>query len=127
MAHSYDPALLSWVRISELWWADGSDVWSGRQRSTANTASRGIIVTIEGALSELPEADSPVHGGERPQWWNAAKTLGHLEQRMGAARLLESHGEFKASLVLYAKKLAEEGFRGKAEELIRELFGPIYW
>jgi len=28
---------------------------------------------------------------------------------------------------MHAKKMADEGFRGKAEELIRELFGPVYW
>jgi protein HIRA/HIR1 len=30
-------------------------------------------------------------------------------------------------LLVYAKKVAEEGFRGKAEELIKELFGLVYW
>ena len=25
------------------------------------------------------------------------------------------------------KKIADEGFRGKADELIKELFGPVYW
>ena len=28
---------------------------------------------------------------------------------------------------MYAKKVADEGFRAKAEELIKDLFGPIYW
>jgi protein HIRA/HIR1 len=32
-------------------------------------------------------------GVERPQWWNAAKALGHLEERQGAATLLVSPGE----------------------------------
>ncbi|KIJ51707.1 hypothetical protein M422DRAFT_203025 [Sphaerobolus stellatus SS14] len=128
VAYSYDPSLLSWVRVSELWWADGSDAWSGRQRSTATNASRGILAILESGLSELPQAGAAETGNaEKPQWWNAAKTLGHLEQRMGAAKLLDSQGEFKHSLLLYAKKLAEEGFRGKAEELIKELFGPVYW
>ena len=30
------------------------------------------------------------------------------------------------ALVQYAKKPADEGFRAKAEELIKELFGPTY-
>lgn len=46
---------------------------------------------------------------------------------MHAAKVLECPGEFKQFLVLYAKKIGDEGFRGKAEELIRELFGPVYW
>jgi hypothetical protein len=25
------------------------------------------------------------------------------------------------------KKIADEGFKGKAEELVKELYGPVYW
>jgi len=35
--------------------------------------------------------------------------------------------EYKQVLLVYAKKIADEGFRNKAEELIKDLFGPIYW
>lgn len=125
VAHSYDSSLLAWVRVSENWWADGSDAWSNRQRSTSNAIPRGIIAILESSLGELEVAPPP--NKETPQWWIAAKTLGHLEQRMGAARLLDSQSEFKNSLLIYAKKLAEEGFRGKAEELVKELYGPVYW
>lgn len=131
VAHSYDAALLAWVKISEAWWADGSDAWTGRHRSTSSTASRGIIATLEARISDVKVSDEKESEAERPrevpQWWSAAKTLGHLEERQGAAKMLESSGEFKHSLLLYAKKIAEEGFRGKAEELVRELFGPVYW
>jgi hypothetical protein len=44
-----------------------------------------------------------------------------------AARVLDSSAEYKQTLLLYAKEIADEGFRNKAEELIKELFGPIYW
>jgi len=54
-------------------------------------------------------------------------TLGHLETRLHAARLLDSPAEYKQYLTLYAKRIADEGFRAKAEELIKELCGPIYW
>lgn len=126
VAHSYDPSLLAWVRISQGWWADGSDVWPGRQRNSNSSASRGIIALLESGIGELLP-DKSLEATERAAWWNAAKTLGHLEERQGAARLLDSPMEFKHSLLLYAKKISDEGFRGKAEELIRELFGPIYW
>ena len=118
---------MAWVKISEGWWADGSDAWAGRQRNSNNTASRGIIAMLEAGISELKDSDEHDPNTEKPQWWNAAKTLGHLEERQSAAKLLDSPAEFKHSLLLYAKKIAEEGFRGKAEELVRELFGPVYW
>jgi len=44
-----------------------------------------------------------------------------------ATRVLESPAEYKQALLIYAKRIAEDGFRGKAEELVKELFGPLYW
>jgi TUP1-like enhancer of split len=83
------------------------------------------MASIESAISErIP----PLLGNiQRPQWWTSALTLGHLESKLHAARVLDSSTEYKQTLLLYAKKIADEGFRNKAEELIKELFGPIYW
>jgi len=63
----------------------------------------------------------------RPTWWSAAMTLGHLETKLHAAVVLDSPQEYKQALLVYAKKIADEGFRAKAEELIKDLFGPLYW
>lgn len=123
--HSYDAALFSWVKISDRWWSEGSDVWQGRQRSQAQTSTRGIVASAESCISVSPTeqaAETP-----RPEWWTTAMTLGHLETRLHAARLLDSPAEYKQYLTLYAKRIADEGFRAKAEELIKELCGPIYW
>ncbi|KAF7980268.1 hypothetical protein HWV62_39019 [Athelia sp. TMB] len=124
-AHSYEPNLHSWVKLSERWWAEGSDAWQGRQRGGANAAPRGAVAAVEGVIATSTDdggADKP-----RPQWWSSAMTLGHLETKLHAARVLDSPQEYKQILLVYAKKIADEGFRGKAEELIKELFGPIYW
>jgi protein HIRA/HIR1 len=123
--YSYDPALLSWVKLAEHWWSEGSDFWQGRQRGNSTTANRGIMSAIEGSIAGIPDesaAEIP-----RPNWWSAALTLGHLETRMLSTKLLESPQEYRQALLMYAKKIADEGFRGKAEELVRELFGPVYW
>ena len=56
---------------------------------------------------------------ERPAWWNTALTLGHLESRLHACRLLDSASEYRQALILYVKKIADEGFRGKAEEVLK--------
>ncbi|KAF8136971.1 histone transcription regulator 1 [Boletus edulis] len=93
VAYSFDPQLCSWIKLSERWWAEGSDVWQSRQR-----------------------VNKDIHR-ERPEWWSTALTLGHLEVP----------SEYKQALLLYAKKIADEGFRAKGEELIRDLFGPVYW
>lgn len=125
VAHSYEPSLCSWVKLSERWWAEGSDVWQGRQRGGVNAASRGVVAGVEGVIAASAEDDSA--DKPRPKWWSPAMTLGHLETKLHAARVLDSPQEYKQALLVYAKKIADEGFRGKAEELVKELFGPVYW
>ncbi|KAI0674580.1 WD40 repeat-like protein [Trametes maxima] len=127
VAHSYDPALLAWVKLSEPWWAEGSDAWQGRQRTNSLSAARGPVAIIEGAVSERMLVDSGRAEKVRPAWWNTALTLGHLESKLHAAKALDSPQEYKQALLLYAKRIADEGFRAKAEELAKELFGPVYW
>jgi len=123
VAHSYESSLSTWIKLSERWWAEGSDAWQGRQRSSIN-AARGIVATIENAITTSEDSGADK---QRPTWWSAAMTLGHLETKLHAARVLDSPQEYKQVLLVYAKKVADEGFRAKAEELIRDLFGPVYW
>ncbi|RDB30330.1 Protein HIR1 [Hypsizygus marmoreus] len=124
VVYSYDPSLFTWVKLSERWWAEGSDVWHGRQRGNNQSAGRGILSFVEGSINGTPDETLPEK--QRPQWWNTALTLGHLETRLNSTRLLDSPQEYKQAMLVYAKKVADEGFRGKAEELIKELFGPVY-
>lgn len=124
VAHSYDAALSSWVKLSEKWWSEGSDIWQGRQRANNQSANRGVLVCIE---SVIGTADESAAEKPRPKWWSTALTLGHLETKLQAAKLLDSPLEYKQALLVYAKKIADEGFRAKAEELIKDLFGPVYW
>lgn len=125
VAFSYDSSLLSFVKLTESWWAEGSDAWSGRQRTANASSSRLLVTSLESVISE--QMPPPSHSVTRPTWWTTALTLGHLESKLHAARVLDSEYEYKQVLLVYAKKIADEGFRAKAEELVKELFGPIYW
>ena len=125
-AYSYDSELLTWVKLSEKWWAGGSSAWQARSRTGTVNANRGVVATIENAISEQTGPDDGADR-ERPNWWEAALTLGHLETRLQATKVLESPAEYKQALLVYAKRIAEDGFRGKAEELVKEMFGPLYW
>ncbi|TFK61306.1 histone transcription regulator 1 [Pluteus cervinus] len=130
VVYSYDVSLGIFVKLSEKWYAEGSEVWQGRQqRSTNNTNGRSVIATIESSISAQESADrmSVWSDKAKPEWWSAAMTLGHLETRLQATKLLDCPTEYKQALSMYAKRIADEGFRGKAEELIKELFGPVYW
>lgn len=128
--YSYDKSLLSWVCVSDNWWSAGSDAWNSRARSSSSSASQGVLASIEASVAEAamtspnPAADPSI---ERPAWWNTALTLGHLESRLHACRVLESATEYKQALLIYVKKIADEGFRGKAEEVIKDYCGPLYW
>lgn len=123
VTYSYDSNLCSFVKLSEPWWAEGSEAWSSRPRNT-NT-QQAVVASIESAISE--RIAPPPGTAQRPPWWTSALTLGHLESKLHAARLLDSGVEYKQILLVYAKKIADEGFRNKAEELVKDLFGPIYW
>lgn len=119
-AYAYDAALASWVQLCDVWWADGSPLNSRGRSAVAST--RGPVASIEHVVSD----GRPEDGQARPEWWDTALTLGHLDLRMAAAVLLDSPTEYKQYLLAYAKKLGEEGFRARAEELIKDLLGPIY-
>lgn len=134
---SYDRDLQSWTRVCEPWWSK-SDAWEGRKGRNANASGRGIIRSIEGAVNELVTEDDERDGEEKklsgetatPQGstkdFNLAVTLSHLETRIQAAIALDSPAEYKASLLSYTRELAKEGLSSKAQELIKELLGPIY-
>jgi protein HIRA/HIR1 len=64
--------------------------------------------------------------GTKPEWWDEAMEMGYLENKMRAAVLFESREEYKVALLKYAQVLGREGFRGRGEELVKELLGPIY-
>lgn len=129
-AYAYDPALFSWVKISAKWWAEGSAAWQGRRRGRAPSisSSHGIVAHIEGQISEGSADDLHESASKpRPDWWTAAMTCGHLESKLHSAKLLDSPQEYKQALLVYAKRITDEAFHGMAEELIKELFGPVYW
>lgn len=123
ITYSYDSDLCSFVKLSEPWWAQGSDAWSSRPRNSST--QQAVVASIESAIAE--RVTPPPGAIQRPVWWTSALTLGHLESKLHAARVLDSSVEHKQILLVYAKKIADEGFRNKAEELIKDLFGPIYW
>ncbi|EJD39202.1 WD40 repeat-like protein [Auricularia subglabra TFB-10046 SS5] len=120
---AFDRALQTWSKVAEPWWASGSDVV---ERSRA--AARGPVSELERVVSNsnvMMKVDGTAMAANK--WWGPAMTLGHLETRIHAARILESAGEWRAAVLVYAKRIADEGFRAKAEEMAHELCGPIYW
>ena len=88
----------NWVRIHEAWWREGSDIDA-----------------------------APEQNDGKPKAFRTALTLGHLETRIAASLMVGSGEQWRGTVVDYARRLAEERYVERAEELIRELAGPVFW
>lgn len=120
--YAYNADLQAWEELCGTWLAENSPLWT-RTRGNSN---RNVVSGMETDLNGLQPALEQTLANDKPRWWEDALTLGHLETRMRAAVLLDSAVEYKSYLLMYAKKIAEEGYKGKGEELVRDLHGPIY-
>ncbi|EST09269.1 TUP1-like enhancer of split [Kalmanozyma brasiliensis GHG001] len=147
-AYTFDDRKLGWVCISDGWWAEHSEAWDGRTRSRGSEASiRDPVRAIEAEINTMyirrVHGDNPVGAQEesdddetppvemsvpedKKSDFVIAVTLRHLEARMQAAAILDSANEYKNHLMSYAKRIAEEGIKNQAEDLIKSLIGPIY-
>lgn len=145
-----------WSLVASGWFADCSPVWDGRGRGRgaslgggAASAVGGFSMTdhtgrwrepiraIESEINSLVVDRStsgieaavkpPSEDANRVKEFELSAALRHLELRMQGSVLLGSREEYQTSLRAYARKIAEEGLKGLAEELIREFLGPIYY
>jgi protein HIRA/HIR1 len=104
---------------------------TGQYPDGSEAAAAMITDGEEGAAAEGKPARARLEGEEVEKRgggddWRNALSLGHLETRMAAAIALDSPHEYKQFALQYAKRLADEGFKGKAEEFVKELLGPVY-
>ncbi|KAK9474661.1 TUP1-like enhancer of split-domain-containing protein [Dipodascopsis tothii] len=130
-AYTYSRDMLCWHRISESWWAVGSQYWdsSGVRRQgdlismtewrtdeEVKRAGRGRF------LQSMVKSALMVDGYEGIE---TTVSIAHLETRIGTAILLGARKELKTFLLMYARRMAEEGMKDRLEELCRELMGPM--
>lgn len=112
---AWDPDLSAWVRLAENWWRQSTS-------QPPRTPSR------PGRQSE--PGLSPIaahHTGSEETPLSAALRLGALETRLYASKLLGSAADYREVLMTYAAKLAEDNLVERADELVRELCGPVFW
>ena len=147
--YAYSPHLFAWQRLSEVWWAVGSQYWnttdtpvgdlnpSSRPAADdpATNLSAGIIAHLERQttnealvrgrayfLQRLVKQLLPREGYEN---FESSVSIAHLENRLAAAMLLGARAEFQVHLYMYARRLGAEGLKGKVAELLRSLLGPL--
>lgn len=149
--YAYSPDMYVWQRLSELWWAVGSQYWNttdssvGNLRSsstqTENTLSRsnlsaGVIPYLERRTTQdtlargrayfLQRLVKQLLSREGYEGLESSVSVAHLENRLAAAILLGAKDEFQVYLFMYAKRIGAEGQKAKVEELLRSLLGTIY-
>ncbi|KAI0026024.1 Hira-domain-containing protein [Xylariomycetidae sp. FL0641] len=150
----YSPEMYSWQRLSEAWWAVGSQYWNsndssvGALQSTAvgsvapkdgakdeATVSAGIIPFLErhttnefllkGRAYTLQRIIKALLSKDGFEAFESSVSIAHLENRIAGALQLGSKEEFRLYILMYAKRIGAEGLRGKVEELLNSLLGGI--
>ncbi|CCX33021.1 Similar to Protein HIR1; acc. no. Q1DHE1 [Pyronema omphalodes CBS 100304] len=142
----YNSDMMIWQRVTEAWWAAGSQYWdtSGSYRSQPAASvgegqgpplSAGIIPLLERRTT----TEVLLHG--RGRWlqrvvklclsregfegFETAVSIAHLENRVAAALLLGDREGFRGWVMTYVRRIATEGLKGKVEEVLREFAGRL--
>ncbi|ETN45668.1 uncharacterized protein HMPREF1541_09501 [Cyphellophora europaea CBS 101466] len=146
--YAYSPQMYCWQKLSEVWWAVGSLYWNTTDSSVGNLqaskttrdgekidVSSGVIPWLErntttetllrGRAYFLQRLVKVLQSREGFETFEEGVTLAHLENRLAAALMLGAKDEFRLYLTMYAKRLASENLKLKAEELLRTLVGGI--
>jgi len=144
--YAYSPQMYVWQRLSEVWWAVGSQYWNTTDSSVGNiqtskksgheeaeNVSAGVIPFLErnttnetllrGRAYFLQRLIKVLISREGFESFEAGISIAHLENRVAAALMLGAKEEFRLYLLMYAKRLGAEGLRLKVEELLRTLLG----
>lgn len=149
--YAYSPNMYVWQRLSELWWAVGSQYWNTTDSSVGNlrsssaqtsttpprsNLSAGVIPFLERRTTLETVARGRAHFLQRLvkqllsregfEGLELSVSVAHLENRLAAAILLGAKDEFQVYLYMYAKRIGAEGQKAKVEELLRSLLGTIY-
>jgi len=149
--YAYSPSMFIWQRLSEPFWAGGSQYWNsntdssiGNLRSSSDRStdaarsvvSAGIIPFLErnttyatltrGRPYELTRLLKQLPSREGFEGFESNVTVAHLENRVAAALMLGAKEEFRMYLGLYARSLGLEGLKTKVQELLQELHGGIH-
>lgn len=150
----YSPSMHTWQRLSESWWAVGSQYWNSNDssvgslqttavgsttpkdgKSEENMVSSGIIPFLErhttnefllkGRAYTLQRLIKTLLSKDGFETFESSVSIAHLENRIAGALQLGSKEEFRLYLLMYAKRIGAEGHRGKVEELLNNLLGGV--
>ncbi|OCF74130.1 protein HIR1 [Kwoniella mangroviensis CBS 8886] len=114
-AYAYDPSVSEWTLISSK---------HHIQSSPLASSSKGVDGEIERTVGSLWKGKKKDNSNQ--EWWNESMTMGHWETRIKACILLDSTDEYRDYIIQYITYLGNEGFIQRAEEVLKDLIGPVY-
>jgi len=150
----YSPTMFVWQRLSEAWWAVGSQYWNSNDSSISSLQSTGVgpdsrrdgevstsnisagiipylerhttnEVLLKGRAYHLQRLIKTLLARDGFETFESGVSIAHLENRVAAALQLGARDEFRIYLVMYAKRLGAQGLKTKVEELLRSIMGGI--
>ena len=150
----YSPTMYVWQRLSEAWWAVGSQYWNSNDSSISSLQSTGVgpvsrrdgevdpsnisagiiphlerhttnEVLLKGRAYHLQRLIKSLLSKEGFESFESGVSIAHLENRVAAALQLGAKEEFRIYLYMYAKRLGAEGLKNKVEELLRSILGGV--
>ncbi|KAF7590132.1 HIR complex subunit [Aspergillus hancockii] len=148
--YAYSPSMYTWQRVSEAWWAVGSQYWNTTEAPVGNlqsadsqkdkdakaAVSAGIIPFLErnttsetllrGRAYFLQRLIKVLLSREGYEGFESSVSIAHLENRLAAALSLGAKEEFRLYLSMYAKRIGAEGLKTKVEELLKGLIGGLF-
>lgn len=150
----YSPKMFVWQRLSEAWWAVGSQYWNSNDSSISHLQSTGVgpesrkdgeidssnlsagiiphlerhttgEVLLKGRAYHLQRLIKTLLSKDGFEGFESGVSIAHLENRVAAALQLQAKDDFRLYLFMYAKRLGAEGLKNKIEELLRSIMGGI--
>lgn len=100
---------------------------TGRWREPIRAIESDINSLVVARPSDFKTAlKPPADDVGRTKDFELTAALRHLELRMAGSILLGCKEEWQHALRAYARRIADEGLKSLAEELVKELLGPVY-
>ncbi|KAK3503664.1 protein hir-1 [Neurospora crassa] len=150
----YSTSLYAWQRLSESWWAVGSQYWNSNDSSVSalqttavgpvsgakngegeTNVSAGIIPYLErhtttefllkGRAYTLQRLVKALLARDGFENFESSVSIAHLENRIAGALALGAREEFRLYLFMYAKRIGAENQKTKVEELLNSLIGGV--
>lgn len=127
-AHAYDTSLQAWVPLITPWQL----AYPSTERRAAKEQIKGPLSDIEARVQEIWAQDRtraqsfPASDVAQLDWWSETREINYWEARLRGAELLESPAEYRQAVTKLAQLFAREGFAARAEELVKDLTGPIF-